>query len=152
MIRELHEEYGENVPAAGVVSMNQHIQEITRAALDVDLVKAVLADAAKATLVAAITLLISTFSTSLVFNVIVPFMIFVAGMLRGAAVEVWGGHTLLMALLAVVPDFGLFSIADEINLGNVVPWTHIGGIIGYGLVRTLIIVIAAHLIFSRREI
>ena len=41
---------------------------------------------------------------------------------------------------------------DEINLGNAVPWTHVGDIIAYGLVRTLIIVVAAHLIFSRREI
>ena len=79
-------------------------------------------------------------------------MVFVAGMLRGAAVEMWGGHQLLMAVLAVVPDFGLFSIADEINLGNVVPWTNVGGIIVYGLARTLIVVVAAHLIFSRREI
>jgi len=152
MIRELHEQYGQNLPAAEVADMNQQIQEVTRSAFDVDLVKALLAETAKATLVAAITLLISTFSTSLVFNVIVPFMIFVAGMLRGAAAEVWGGHKLLMALLAVVPDFGLFSIADEINLGNPVPWGHIGEVIAYGLVRTLIIVIAAHLIFSRREI
>ena len=67
-------------------------------------------------------------------------------------VEVWAGHKLLMALLAIVPDFGLFGIADEINLGNVVPWVHIGEVVVYGLVRMLIIVVAAHLIFSRREI
>ena len=152
MIRELRQEFGQNPAAAEVVDMNQQIQQITKTALDVDLVKAVLADAAKATLVAAITLLISTFSTSLVFNVIVPFMIYVAGMLRGTAAEMWSGHKLLMALLAVVPDFGLFSIADEINLGSVVPWPHISKIVVYGLVRTLIMVVAAHLIFSRREI
>jgi hypothetical protein len=57
-----------------------------------------------------------------------------------------------MAVVAIVPDFGLFSIADEINLGNLVPWTHVGAVIVYGLSRTLIIVLAAHLIFSRREI
>jgi hypothetical protein len=102
--------------------------------------------------VAAITLLVSTFSTSLVFNVVVPFLVFIAGMLRGAAVDVWSGHPVLMALLAVVPDFGFFSLADEINLGNVVPWSHIGEIVFYGLARTLIILVAAHLIFSRREI
>ncbi|HUI07856.1 MAG TPA: ABC transporter permease subunit [Verrucomicrobiae bacterium] len=152
MIRELHQAYGVNLPAAEATDLNQQIQQVTKAALDVDLVKAVVAETMKATLVAAITLLISTFSTSLVFNVIVPFMIFVAGMLRGAAAEVWAGHKLLMALLAVVPDFGLFSIADEINLGNVVPWAHIAEIVVYGLVRTFIIVVAAHLIFSRREI
>jgi ABC-type Na+ efflux pump permease subunit len=152
MIRELREQYGQNLAAAETTELNRQIQDINRSVLDVDLVKAVLAEATRATLVAAITLLISTFSTSLVFNVIVPFMVFLAGMLRGAAAEVLGGHKLLMAALAVLPDFGLFSIADEINLGNVVPWAHIGAIVGYGLARTLIIVIAAHLIFSRREI
>jgi len=152
MLRELRQQFTAGLPAAEVTDLDQQIQQVAKEAFDVNLAKAVLADFAKATLVAAITLLISTFSTSLVFNVIVPFMIFVAGMLRGSAVELWGGHPLLMALLAVVPDFGLFSLADEINLGNVVPWSHIGEIIVYGLGRTLIIVVAAHLIFSRREI
>ncbi len=152
MIRELRQQVGENPPAAEAGDLNQQIQQIGQEALDVDLVKAVLADLAKATLVAAVTLLVSTFSTSLVFNVVVPCMVFVAGMLRGTAAEMWSDHKLLMALLAVVPDFGLFSIADEINLGNVVPWAHIGAVVVYGLARTLIIVVAAHLIFSRREI
>jgi ABC-type transport system involved in multi-copper enzyme maturation permease subunit len=151
MIRELSQTYlGES--AADKADAAQQIKRVEKEALDVDLVKAALADLTKAALVASITLLISTFSTSLVFNVAVPFMIFIAGMLRGTAVEMWGGHQLLMAVLAIVPDFGLFSIADEINLGNVVPWAHVGGVIVYGLARMLIIVFAAHLIFSRREI
>ena len=148
MIRELSQTYlGQS--AADKADARQQIKQLETEAVDVDLVKAIAADLAKATLVASITLLVSTFSTSLVFNVVVPFMVFVAGMLRGTAVEMWGGHQFLMAVLAVVPDFGLFSIADEINLGNVVPWTHVGEIIVYGLARTLIVVVAAHLIFSR---
>ena len=151
MIRELSQTYvGQS--SVDKADARQQIQQVQIEALDMDLVKAILADLAKATLVASITLLVSTFSTSLVFNVVVPFMVFVAGMLRGTAVEMWGGHQLLMALLAIVPDFGLFSIADDINLGNAVPWTHVGDIIAYGLARTVIIVVAAHLIFSRREI
>jgi ABC-type transport system involved in multi-copper enzyme maturation permease subunit len=151
MIRELSQTYlGES--AADKADASEQIKRLKTEAVDVDLVKAIAADLAKATLVASITLLVSTFSTSLVFNVVVPFMVFVAGMLRGTAVEMWGGHQLLMAVLAVVPDFGLFSIADEINLGNVVPWMHVGEIVVYGLARTLIVVVAAHLIFSRREI
>ncbi|HUJ72487.1 MAG TPA: ABC transporter permease subunit [Verrucomicrobiae bacterium] len=151
MIRDLSQTYvGETTAARDDAELQ--IKQVRVEALDIDLVKAVVADLTKAVLVAAITLLISTFSTSLVFNVVVPFMVFVAGMLRGTAAEVWGGHRLLMAVLAIVPDFGLFGIADEINLGNKVPWTHVGEIIMYGLVRTVILVVAAHLIFSRREI
>jgi len=151
MIRELSQTYLGQTDADRA-DARQQILQLQKTAVDMDLVKAIAADLAKATLVASITLLVSTFSTSLVFNVVVPFMVFVAGMLRGTAVEMWGGHQLLMALLAIVPDFGLFSIADEINLGNVVPWQHVGEIIVYGLARTVIVVVAAHLIFSRREI
>ncbi|HUJ71206.1 MAG TPA: ABC transporter permease subunit [Verrucomicrobiae bacterium] len=151
MIRDLSQTYlGQS--AADKADAQQQIQEIKSKALDFDLVKAALADLVKAILVASITLLVSTFSTSLVFNVAVPFMVFIAGMLRGTAAEMWGTHHVFMAVVAIVPDFGLFSIADEINLGNIVPWTHIGEVIVYGLARTLIIVLAAHLIFSRREI
>lgn len=151
MIRELRQTYLGETPAA-VAETDQQIQHIKSAALDVDLVKAVLTDSVKAILLVSITLLVSTFSTSLVFNVAVPFMVFIAGMLRGTAAEMWGAHHVFMAVVAVVPDFGVFSIADEITLGNVVPWAHVGEVIMYGLARALIIVLAAHLIFSRREI
>jgi ABC-type transport system involved in multi-copper enzyme maturation permease subunit len=151
LIRELSQTYmGET--AAAKADANLQIKQVRVEALDFDLVKAVVADLAKAGLVAAVTLLVSTFSTSLVFNVVVPFMVFVAGMLRGSAAEMWGAHRLLMAVLAIVPDFGLFGIADDINLGNAVPWAHVGELVVYGLVRTVILVVAAHLIFSRREI
>jgi ABC-2 type transport system permease protein len=151
MIRELSQSYVGETPAAHVEAQNQ-IEQIQTEVLDMELVKALLADLAKATLIASVTLLVSTFSTSLVFNVVVPFMVFVAGMLRGSAAEVWGTHRLFMAVLAVIPDFGLFNIADEINLGKVVPWGHIAQIVTYGVARTLVIVVAAHLVFSRREI
>jgi ABC-type transport system involved in multi-copper enzyme maturation permease subunit len=152
MIRELRQQIVTGMPAADLTDLNQQMQQVRKDAIDADLVKAVLADLAKATLVASITLLISTFSTSLVFNVVVPFMVFIAGMLRGSAGEMWGDRPILMMLLAVVPDFGFFSLADEINLGNIVPWSHVGAIILYGLARTVVILVAAHLIFSRREI
>jgi ABC-type transport system involved in multi-copper enzyme maturation permease subunit len=151
MIRELSQSYVGESPAAHVEAQKQ-IEQVQTEVLDVELVKALVADLVKATLVASVALLVSTFSTSLVFNVVVPFMVFVAGMLRGSAAEMWGAHRLFMAVLAVIPDFGLFSIADEINLGKVVPWSHIGQIVTYGVARTLVIVVAAHLVFSRREI
>jgi ABC-type transport system involved in multi-copper enzyme maturation permease subunit len=151
MIRELSQTYlGES--QAAMADAQKQILQVQAEAMDKDLVKAILVDVAEATLVASVTLLVSTFSTSLVFNVVVPFMVFVAGMLRGTAIEMWGGHKLLMAVSAIVPDFGLFNIADEINLGNIVHWSHVVAIIVYGLVRTVMMVVAAHLIFSQREI
>jgi ABC-type transport system involved in multi-copper enzyme maturation permease subunit len=151
MIRDLSQTYLGETHAASVEA-NQQIQQIKITMIDLNLVKAVMVDLVKAILVASITLLVSTFSTSLVFNVAIPFMVYIAGMLRGTAVEMWGTHRLAMAVLAVVPDFGLFNLADDINLGTLVPWVHVSQIIVYGLGRMLFIVIAAHLIFSRREI
>ncbi|HVM61515.1 MAG TPA: hypothetical protein VMV72_11690 [Verrucomicrobiae bacterium] len=151
MIRELSQSYVGETPEAHVEAAKQ-IEQVKVELRDVELVKALIAELAKATLIAAVTLLISTFSTSLVFNVVVPFMVFVAGMLRGSAAEMWGAHRVFMAILAVIPDFGLFSLADEINLGKVVPWSHVAQIVTYGLTRALVIVVAAHLVFARREI
>jgi len=151
MIRELSQTYVGESPAAHVEAQKE-IEQVQTQLRDVELVKALVAELVRAALIASVTLLVSTFSTSLVFNVVVPFMVFVAGMLRGSAAEVWGAHRLFMAVLAVIPDFGLFNIADEINLGKVVPWAHIGQIVAYGLGRTLVIVVAAHLLFARREI
>jgi ABC-type transport system involved in cytochrome c biogenesis permease component len=151
MIRELSQSYVGESPAAHVEAQRL-IQQVKIELRDVELVKALVAELVKAILIAAVTLLVSTFSTSLVFNVVVPFMVFIAGMLRGSAADMWGTHRLFMAVLAVIPDFGLFSIADEINLGKMVPWAHIGQIVAYGLARALVIVVAAHLVFGRREI
>jgi hypothetical protein len=97
-------------------------------------------------------LLFSTFSTSMVFNVAVAFMAFFAGHLRGAAAEVWQEHQVLMAMLAIIPDLSAFNVADDLNLGNVIPWKHVFEVGFYGLARTVIILMAAHLIFIRREI
>jgi len=151
MIRELSQTYLGESPAAHLESQQQ-IQQVQTEVWDVELVKALVAVLTQAALIASVTLLVSTFSTSLVFNVVVPLMVFIVGMLRGGAADMWGTHRLFMAVVAVIPDFGLFNIADEINLGKVVPWAHIGQIVAYGLGRTLVIVVAAHLLFARREI
>jgi len=128
------------------------IRTIRQEALDPDLVKGIVLIGVKLMLVAAMTLLFSTFSTSMVFNVTVAFLAFLAGHLRGGVSEVLAGHTLWKAALAVVPDLSLFNVADDIILGNAIPWSHVASVALYGILRTMVIVAAAHLIFSRKEI
>ncbi len=131
----------------------QHtLQQIRAEALDPDILKGVLLIFVKLALLAVVTLLVSTFSTSMVFNVAVTVMVFLAGHLRGVATEAWGEMLWVRALLAIVPDLSAFNVADDIILGNVIPWGHVGKVALYGLVRTVILLAAAHLIFSRREI
>jgi len=54
--------------------------------------------------------------------------------------------------LAILPDLGSFNIADDIILGNAIPWAHVGKVVLYGLVYLTCVVAAAHFIFSDREI
>ena len=125
---------------------------IRREAFDPNLLKGLLLTFVKLSLLAAITLLASSFSTSMVFNVSVGVIVWIIGNLVGTAKEAAAGNHLLTALLAALPDLGVFDVFDEINVGNVVAWAHVNEVALYGLVRTALFVVAAHLIFSKREI
>jgi len=94
----------------------------------------------------------ATLSTSMIFNVTVALMIMIAGHLVGTAREMWSGSALARWFLAILPDLGSFNIADDIILGNAIPWAHVGKVVLYGLVYLTCVVAAAHFIFSDREI
>jgi hypothetical protein len=88
----------------------------------------------------------------MIFTVAVAFMVFFAGHLRSTAAEAWTQHKVWLWLLAIIPDLGAFNVADDINLGNLIQWQHVGMVAVDGLGRMVMILIAAHLIFSKREI
>jgi ABC-type transport system involved in multi-copper enzyme maturation permease subunit len=148
--RVLHEA-GQNEGAVPT-EVQQQIKQIHAAALDPDIVKGILLIFIKLCVMAGVTLLVSTFSTSMVFNVVVSFMVFIAGHLVSTATEMWGHHAVAKWLLAIVPDLGAFNVADDIILGNAIPWSHVGSVSLYGLVYTAAVVAAAHFIFEGREI
>ena len=133
-------------------ALEQTIQQVRADTFDPDLVKAVLLIFVKLALLAAITLLISTFSTSMIFNVIVAVMILIAGHLVGSAKEMWADSVMARWVLAIIPDLGSFNLADDIVLGNAIPWAHVLKVVLYGLGYLVCVVGAAHFIFSDREI
>ena len=128
------------------------LQQIRSSAFDTDIAKGLFLIFIKLGVLAAITLLVSTFSTSMIFNVTVTLMVFFAGHLVGSAKEIWQAKPLLRYLLAIIPDLGMFNIADDIILGHVVPWVHVGKVAVYGLIYLATVVAAAHFIFADREI
>jgi len=134
------------------VELQAQYEQIRAAALDPDIVKGVLLIFVKLCVIAGITLLISTFSTSMVFNVIVSFMVFICGHLVGPARDHWQSVAALKFVLAIVPDLGAFNVADDIILGNVIPWGHVGSVALYGIVYAAAVVAAAHFVFEGREI
>jgi ABC-type Na+ efflux pump permease subunit len=137
---------------AAKVEMQQQLKQIHADTMDPDIVKGVLLVFVKLCVLAGITLLVSTFSTSMIFNVSVSFIIFICGHLVGAAKEHWASLKFVQYVLAVVPDLGLFNVADDIVLGNVIPWAHVGSVALYGIVYAAAVVAAAHFIFEGREI
>jgi ABC-2 type transport system permease protein len=136
----------------GKVELQRQIEQIRAATLDPDIVKGVLLIFVKLCVVAGFTLLISTFSTSMVFNVIVSFLIFISGHLVGNAKEVFANLAWVKWALAIIPDLGAFNVADDIIIGNAIPWVHVGSVALYGVLYAAAVVAAAHYIFETREI
>ncbi len=83
----------------------------------------------KASLLAALTLFISTFATSNIFTVVVMVFIYFIGHLQATAREYWlqehGGGWLVKIFLALValvfPDLQLFNLVDDIVAGTAIP-------------------------------
>lgn len=130
----------------------QELAKVQKEMRDPDIAKGMLLILVKLALLAAITLLFSTFSSSMVFTVTISFMALFAGHLRSGAADFWGDNQVAMYLLAIIPDLGAFNVADDIVTGAVIPWEHVGEVVAYGIGRTAILLAATHLIFARREI
>ncbi len=128
---------------------------------DPRLAEAVMLIFAKLVMTAGIALLISTFATSSIFIIVTTFMIYLIGHLEGTARAVWlaqGAETgLWTSLLAglvslLIPDLNSFTIVDEILAGNVVPWAHAFGLLGYAGVYLVVLLALSVVIFDFREI
>ncbi len=130
----------------------RQMQKIRAAVYDPDLVKALLLTFVKLALLAAITLLVSTFSTSMVFNVAVALLIFFAGHLVGPAKEKWAESGAARFLLTLIPDLSVFNVADDVILGNAIPWLYVAKVVVYGAVYLVCVIAAAHFVFADREI
>jgi len=152
LVADVRAEYARQPVPADSQQLTQQISKIRAEAFDSDIVKAVLLIFVKLCLLAAIALLVSTFSTSMVFNVAVTLLVFFAGHMVGTAREAWQGHVFLTYLLGALPDLGMFNVADDVILGNVIPWAHVGKVAAYGVIYLSCVVGAAHLIFANREI
>jgi hypothetical protein len=128
------------------------IEKIRDQAFNPDLVKCLLLIFVQFLLLSAITLFFSTFSTSMIFNVVMTALVFFAGSMRGAAIELWGDHKVLMMILSIVPDLSLFGVSDLVVTGKEITWQHTLDGTAYGLARTLVFLVAGYLIFTRKEI
>ena len=111
----------------------EQIQEVIRnlkaAAFNANLLPGIVIIFLKASLLASLTLFISTFATSNIFTVVVMVFIYFIGHLQATARDYWlqehGGGWLAKTFLALValafPDLQLFNLVDDIVAGTAIP-------------------------------
>jgi ABC-type Na+ efflux pump permease subunit len=114
----------------------------------------------KAALLAALTLLISTFASSNIFTIVVMVFIYFIGHLQATAREYWlqdhGGGWLVKAFLALIalafPDLQLFNLVDDIVAGTAIPKTLFTQTAVLGCVYISIYLFLAWVAFQGKEL
>lgn len=115
----------------------------------------------RASIMASLALLISTFSTSTLFTTIVSFLIYFIGHFQADARSVYlhsseAGEGVFARLAAlamslVLPDFQLFNVIDAVIEGQAMPLITLGKLTLVGLYYALFFTIASWFIFSDKE-
>jgi hypothetical protein len=122
---------------------------------------AVLAVFLRASIMASLALLISTFSTSTLFTTVVSFLIYFIGHFQADARDVYlqagqageSVFTRIAALLLalVLPDFQLFNVIDAVIEGQVMPLATLGKLALVGLYYAMFFTVASWFIFADKE-
>jgi hypothetical protein len=114
----------------------------------------------KSCVIAAMTLLISTFATSTIFTIVVAVFVYFIGHLQSTAREFWlsehGGGWLSRSFLAFVallfPDLHLFDGVDHLIAGTGIPLAVFVKTAALGGLYVLIYLLVAAAVFSGREL
>ncbi|MGD7654116.1 MAG: ABC transporter permease [Verrucomicrobiales bacterium] len=122
---------------------------------------AVLAVFLRASIMASLALLVSTFSTSTLFTATVSFLIYFIGHFQADARDAYlhvgevgqGLVAKLVTLLVtlVLPDFQLFNVIDAVIEGQVIPLVTMGKLVLVALYYALFFTIASWFVFSDKE-
>ena len=116
----------------------------------------------RASIIASLAMLISTFSTSTLFTTIIAFLIYFIGHFQADARTAFLSQeagmsdgilakiiTLLVAL--VLPDFQLFKVIDAVIEGQLLPLVIVGKLTLMALFYAVFYIIASWLIFAKKE-
>lgn len=115
----------------------------------------------RSAVIAAVALLISTFSTSTLFTTIISFLVYFIGHFQAEAREVYlksekigesafsAMASLLVAL--VLPDFQIFNVIDASIEGQVIPLMVFVKLAGLTLYYTLLFTLVSWFIFAEKE-
>ncbi len=140
------------------------LREVRTLTFNINLLPGIAIIYLKSAVVAAMTLLLSTFASSWIFTIIVSVMMYVIGHIQPIAREYWMGAIpggtvaspmlkIFLILVAVVfPDFQLFNLVDDIVVGNAVPLAMFLKTAGLGCGYVFIYTLVGYLMFANKEL
>jgi len=114
----------------------------------------------KAAVLAAVTLLISTFSTSALFTIMIGAAVYFIGQLQSTAREffissesgTWAMRGFVAILSLLLPDLQVFNLTDDVIGGAAIPMGIFLRTAGLGIVYVIVYTAVSAWIFSKREL
>lgn len=144
--------------AGGEVTLQDEIARVKSATFNWNLLPAMAIIYVKCSLLAALTLLISTISTSWIFTVIVSMCAYLIGSLVSTAREAWEvnrnwlGHVFLGTIALIFPDLQLFNLSDDVVAGAAIPALLFWKTFGLGCVYGVVYLALSQFAFLTREL
>ncbi len=140
--------------------MDDALNAVRTAGLNIDILSGVAIIYLKACLLAALTLFVSTFATTNIFTVVVMVFVYFIGHLQSTAREYWleqqtaGWLTrAFLALVALIfPDLQAFNLVDEIVAGVAIPLALLAKTALLGIFYIVIYTLAATFVFYGKEL
>ncbi len=145
---------------ASAEEINSAVKEVTNATFNANLLPGIVIIFIKSTLLASLTLFLSSFATSSIFTIIMAAALYFIGHLQATAREYWLSGVnvewwsrLLPALVALLfPDLQAFNLTDDIIAGTAVPMALFLNTAGLGILYVTVYFALAALVFSGREL
>lgn len=136
------------------------VKQVTDATFNINLVPGILVIFINAAVLAAMTLLVSTFSSSMLFTVMISAAIYIIGLMQATAREVWTEGvsvkwyiTILTGVIALIfPDMQAFNLGDDVIAGAALPWNVFFATFGLGWLYVAVYAAVAAFVFSGREL
>lgn len=140
--------------------LNDALNAIRAAGLNVDLFAGVAVIFLKASLLAALTLLVSTFATTNIFTIVVMVFVYLIGHLQATAREYWlqqpgagwAARGFLALIALIFPDLQAFNLVDEIVAGVAIPLAIFTKTALLGIFYVVIYTLAAIFVFYGKEL
>jgi hypothetical protein len=145
---------------ASAEEINLAVKEVTNATFNANLLPGIVIIFIKSTLLASLTLFLSSFATSSIFTIIMAAALYFIGHLQATAREYWLSGVnvewwsrLLPAIVALLfPDLQAFNLTDDIIAGTAVPLALFLNTAGLGILYVMVYFALAALVFSGREL